>query len=242
MFHDDHLLIILHEVPRPGDPARQGIFVWRNPQGHWRTSGAGAGRGGVGMGPLTALLERYETAVDDLELQLANADAADDYFKILRHGAPLKRAAGNMRQALQTARESLRLDKHVIIARDRAIDIARAAELLVEDAKNALDFAVAQQAEEQNRMSHELAKSAQRLNVVMALFMPLTAAAGVFGMNLQSGVDMRSPLWFWGVLAVGLAFGVLFAKSGRIDRSKRAPAAVPDQTERPFVLSARNAS
>jgi CorA-like Mg2+ transporter protein len=209
MFHYEHLLVILHEVPEPGAARRKGLFFWRNPDGQWRSNGAGSG-----LGALVGLLDRYEQAVAALEQRLSSADAATDYFEVLRQGAPLRRAAENMKRALQSAREAVDSDKHIIVLRDRALDIDRSCELLVSDAKSALDFAVAQQSEQQSRTSHALAKSAQRLNVIMAMFLPLTAAAGVFGMKLESGLDVSSPVWFWAVIGVALLLGLLCARSG----------------------------
>jgi len=235
MFHDGHLLIILHEVPRPGVPERTGLLFWREPEGQWRTSTSGAG-----LAPLVLLLERYEKTVDDLELRLAAADEAIEYLEILQHGGPLRRAAENLKQALQVARESVSADKRIIALRDQAVDLERACELLLDDTKNALEVAMARQAEHQSRMSHQVALATQRLNRLMALFLPLTAAASLFGMNLSSGVDTSSVAWFWGVIVGGLLLGLLFARTGKVPAMdepaprSRSPRAEPA----PFVFGA----
>ena len=49
--------------------------------------------------------------------------------------------------------------------------------------------------------------SARGLNVLAALFFPLTAVASIFGMNLASGLNGASPLIFWVICALGVAFG-----------------------------------
>ena len=211
MAHDEHVLVILHEIPRRGVLRSEGLFFWRNPEGMWRSS-----TGGTGLGALNALVARYEAALAELEGDLEAAQRATDYFVVLKRATPLRRAADNLWLALQAAREAAKLDKAIITLRDRAGDLDRAFELLVEDARNALDVAMARQVEEQNRTSHELAKSAQQLNRLMALFVPLTAAASLFSMKLDSGLDTSSVAWFWGVLLGGLALGVAFTRRGRL--------------------------
>ncbi|MEQ9319186.1 MAG: hypothetical protein RIF41_08495 [Polyangiaceae bacterium] len=206
MAHDGHLLVILHEVPQPGIGRPPALFFWRRPDGRWRSSVSGAG-----IGPITDLLGRYEHAIVGLDHELAEADEAADHFRVLKRATPLRRAADNMRLALQAAREAV-TDKVVITLRDRASEIDRACELLVEDARHALDYAIAKQAEEQNRTSQELAESAQQLNRLMALFVPLTAATSLFSMKLDSGLDTSSTAWFWGVVGVGLALGLWFTR------------------------------
>lgn len=210
MFHDGHLLIILHDVPEPGVPERKGLLFWRDPEASWRTS-----TGGGGFVRLTQLLDRYATRVDLLETLMANARNATAYFEVLKQGNPLRRAANNVYNALQQAREAVG-DKEIISARDRADDITRAANLVVEDAKHALDFAMALQAEQQNAHSLALARSAGRLNKLAALFLPLTGIASVFGMNLASGLEATTPLAFWAVIGAGLGIGIaLGLKLGR---------------------------
>lgn len=87
-----------------------------------------------------------------------------------------------------------------------------ACELLLTDAKHALDYTMAQQAEEQSRADRELAANAERLNRLAALFLPLTLLASLFGMNLPSGLETTSPVAFWVVLGAGLGVGVLLGR------------------------------
>jgi hypothetical protein len=206
MLHDGHLLLILHEVPARDGGERDGLFFWRDPSGSWRTS-----RGGGNTVPLVQLLDRYAAAIDALERDLAAATSADALFRVLRASAPLARAAGNLAYALQQAREGVS-DREIIALRDRGLELQRAAELVSQSAKHALDYAIARQSEAQSRAGNELARSAARLNRLAAVFLPLTLVASLFGMNLPNGIDTDSPLLFWGLVAGGLVMGFLLGR------------------------------
>lgn len=213
MFHEGHLLLILHEVPRAGDDERQGLLFWRDRQGNWRTSFAGAGQI-----RLTELLDRYVARVDELEAKVERAADATDLYDVLKHATPLRRAAANLAAAMQQAREAVG-GKDLIALRDRAAELASACDLLTQDAKHALDYAIARQAEAQTRLDAELARSAERLNRLAAVFLPLTLLASLFGMNLPSGLESASPVGFWLVVLVGGSFGLglgaFLARTGR---------------------------
>lgn len=199
---DGHLLLVLHKLPRVGTTAREGAFFWCDAQGDWKASGSGAG-----LGALKTHLEEYERAVDALDTQLDQAQNATTFFRVLEAAAPLHRAAKNQYAALQSARDALP-DLHEIISlRDAAADIERAAELLEIDARNALNYHIARQNEEQSRLTLEMTRAGHRLNFLAMLFLPLTAVTSVFGMNLQSGLENSSPALFWGVLLFGLLLG-----------------------------------
>jgi Mg2+ and Co2+ transporter CorA len=68
-------------------------------------------------------------------------------------------------------------------------------------------FGTAREAEEQARLSKEAVRASHRLNILAALFFPLTAIASIFGMQLWHGLDERSPAMFWIIFAVGAALG-----------------------------------
>lgn len=101
-------------------------------------------------------------------------------------------------------------DRDLILCRDRAYDIERAAELLYNEAKNALDFAIARRSEEQAAHSLRMALSAHRLNLLVAFFFPIATLSAVFGVNLAHGYEQQfAPLPFLGVLLLGLGSGLL---------------------------------
>ncbi len=114
---------------------------------------------------------------------------------------------------MQKAREALPGERPLIVARDEAYEIARRAELLYDDAKNGLDFAIARQAELQAESSRQMTAAAHRLNVLVALFFPIATLTAIFGMNLSHGLEeydkQNAPWLLIGVSLVGLVMGVI---------------------------------
>lgn len=204
MSAEGHLLLVFHEPPSPEDTERRGRFFWRGPDGNWTSE-----RAGDGLRALQGHVAEYEGLIHSLERREENASSAADYFSVLRLLGPLRRAAGNMRQTLQQARQMVSGDRDIIVLRDDAEEIETTAELVYADARNGLDLAVALQAEEQARISLQMSTSAHRLNVLVAFFFPLATMATVFGMNLQFGLEQTlAPLPFVMVLAGGLVMGL----------------------------------
>ncbi len=199
-----HLLLVLHKVPKHGSFKRNGVFFWRTPNGDWKYSG-----GGDGLGKLRSHIRAYEEAEKALMARYEKAISAGDYFNLLETLSPLRRAASNLLVALEAGREAISDDRHIIDFRDAAIDLNRTFELLYEDTKNALDYALAKQAEKQAKLSQESVRTAQRLNILAALFLPLTAITSIFGMNLHHGLNQESALLFWLVFGLGVSCGIV---------------------------------
>lgn len=215
MVAEGHLLMVVHKVPVSGETEREAVLFWRDPKGIWKSTA-----GGSGVGDLLELMGAYGKAVDQLEAHHEKAANATAHFEVLRESAPLLRSIRNLLHTLQVAREAIPADRNILNARDRAADLERAVELTHADARNGLDYMVARQTEEHARNSEELVRSGHRLNLLVALFLPLTAIASVFGMNLVSGLEeVRTPALFWGILGVGLVMGWL-VKSSLSSKSK----------------------
>jgi Mg2+ and Co2+ transporter CorA len=201
-----HLLLVLHAPPGADPDVREGQIYWRDPTGKWTPSGASPSQPGVGE-----LLTAYEKALDAMQAAEDAAKTARDYFDLLNRLNPMVRTARNLHQTLQDAREAEPADRQVLLWRDRAYAISRSAELLHNDAKNALDFAVAQRAEEEAVSSRRVAAAAHRLNILAAFFFPLATLAALFGINVRSGLEpwdeKYAPLPMLGILGVGLMLG-----------------------------------
>jgi hypothetical protein len=211
MLAEDHLLLVLHEVPDPSRPERSGLLFWRSPQGDWKSTA------GSGIAQLRELIGRYVTRIDELESRVEGATRAAEFYEVLKAANPLKRSATNLHQALQQAREALPDERELIDLRDSAGEVQRAAELVNDEARIGLDFETASASEEQNAITNRLARSSQRLNLIAALFLPLTAITSVFGMNLPSGFERyQTPTAFWIVLVVAVGAG--FFLRGQVDR------------------------
>lgn len=203
MLAQGHLLLVLHKLPQPGNRQRQGIFFWRHPQGLWQCSD-----GGEGLPKLKKHLKDYSKVEQRLSQDYEQAEGAEDYFQLLEKLAPVCRAAKNMMDTLQAARENVADDRDIIDLRDWAYNLDRTLDLLHTDAKNALEFDLAKQAEEQSRLSLESVHTAQRLNFLAAVFLPLTALCSLFGMNLPHGLE-QSSMGFWFILGLGMLLGIV---------------------------------
>ena len=69
---------------------------------------------------------------------------------------------------------------------------------------------IARQGEEQARRAHQLVISGHRLNLLMALFLPLTAFGSLFSMHLANGLDdWHAPWLFWSVVGAAGLTGLL---------------------------------
>jgi hypothetical protein len=204
MVHEGHLLLVLHEVPQAGRPERVARLFWRDPSAQWKSQGQAAG-----LSALRDHVSAFERAVDELEEHLQLATRARDWFDILREATPLQRTAHHLAQTLQAARDAVE-DRELITLRDRANDVERAIDLVTAEARDAIDLITAQKAEAQAAVSLELSRASHSLNVVTAVFLPMTALASIFGMELRHGLEAIAGPWlFWGVVAVGVVLGVV---------------------------------
>ena len=218
MLHEGHLLLVTHALPDPRVPGRRAAFFWRKPDGSWKAAGDASG----GFGGLTTLLETYRVRVVALEEHLDRAKRAADYHEAIHAVSPVLRSARNLHRTLQEARDMVPSDAAIIVVRDLAYDIERTAELVATEAKAGLDFVVAQNAEAQAHHGAHIARSNHRLNLVVALFLPITALGSMLGMNLAHGLEgVAGPWLFW--VAVALSFVVGFILRARIDVREPAP-------------------
>jgi len=201
MVAQGHLLLVLHRIPQPGNREREERLFWRKPDGSWDSTQ------GSGLLRLMEHVEEYELAEAALGQKYGLARDSEDYFEILEQTSPLLHAAKNLHATLQAAREGIPHDHDLIDLRDRAYEVERTLDLLYMDARHARDFKIAKQSEEEARLSLQSVKIANRLNVLVAIFLPLTALAGIFGMNLHSGLDEGATWTFWVVLVAGVSLG-----------------------------------
>ncbi|MEX2306406.1 MAG: hypothetical protein WD738_02375 [Pirellulales bacterium] len=220
LHEDGHLLLVLHAPPGADDTHRRGRFFWRDPSGTWR-----AAPKAERVATLEQHLAEYRSAIEQLEQSADEAYQARDYFALLDRLTPLTRATRNLYEALQEAREAVRDDRQLIVARDQAYDLTRRADLLHADAKNGLDFAVAWQAEQQAESSYQMSVATHRLNLLVAFFFPIATLMTVLGANLRHGFEgwdrANSPVPLLAMLAAGLAFGFLL--TGFVTRPARRP-------------------
>jgi Mg2+ and Co2+ transporter CorA len=193
------LLLVLHEVPQPKIPERDAMYFWKRQDEVWMQAS------GTGLSELGDLLDRYAKAIDSHEEVIDEADTAAEIFAILRHSGPLSRSSRNLVQAVEQVLATDADDREIRGYRDRAREVERAADLLNMDARVALDFWRALQAEKHARSGARLNRIAFRLNLLAGFFLPLVALGGLFGMNVDLP-DFVKPL-FWAILLGGLTVG-----------------------------------
>lgn len=194
-----HVLLVLHRPPKPNDE-REGILFWRNAKGEWTSSRPSAGG-----------IRHHIQAFTDREVELSNefekAGNLHDLFALLDILTPLTRAGRNMYVALQNARDGVPEDGFLIEMRDQAYEVDRNLELLLEDVRNAIQYRMVRDNEEQAIFSREAAVASHRLTILAALTFPLTAIGSIFGMNISSGLEgMGLKAWI-ALMLVGVAAG-----------------------------------
>jgi hypothetical protein len=205
---DGHLLLVLHAPPGADDTGRRGRFFWRDRAGNWS-----AAPKSEHVGNIDQHVADYREAIEKLEQSEDTARDARDYFELLDRLAPLARATHNMYETLQEAREAVREDRYLIVARDTANELNRRAELMEHDAQNGLNFAVAWQTEQQAEASHQMSVATHRLNLLVAFFFPIATATAIFGANLRHGLEgwdrSAGPLPLAVIIGIGLVCGLI---------------------------------
>ena len=203
MFEVGHLLIILHKMPGPHDVSRRPALFWRQPDGVWQAS-VENGSGFALQNHLTA----YAARLDELDKADHAAKTAAEYHQVLEAIAPVLRSSRGLHRALQQAREFVKTDRDLINLRDQAAGIERTAELLLQDAQFGLNFTAAKQAEAQAQSAQRMANTSHRLNVMAALFLPLTALSGLFSMYVRADVADTTQN-FWYITSAGVLAGLV---------------------------------
>jgi Mg2+ and Co2+ transporter CorA len=84
-----------------------------------------------------------------------------------------------------------------------------------------MNYTLARRSEELAQSSHQLAEAGHRINMLAAIFLPLMTVATLFGMNLISGLEDRSPVIFWIVGAAGLLLGMQVRSVMAVKRPQR---------------------
>ncbi|WP_341886857.1 hypothetical protein [Variovorax sp. YR752] len=200
----EHLMVILHEPPSGSGAERKPVVFLRKPDGAWLHKGNNPGERA-----LAKLLESYRAAFSTFEIRHQAAETSEDLFQVLGPLIPLTRAARNMQDALQAARDAVKGDLMLIDQRDLAVEIARGFELLLADTRMSLDYRLARAAEAQAGSALDMSRAQHKLNTIAALTFPLMAVGAAFGMNLHSGVE-NLPSWvYWLIFAAGICLGVM---------------------------------
>lgn len=203
MDEEGHLLLILHAPPRPDDDeVRNPVVFWRNPLGEWKSSPAGGG-----LSALNGLLAAYRTIIGELDEKVDTARVPRDYFEVLRGINPLQRSCRNLLLVMESLRKARPDERSLIVLRDQAVNLERAVELVVNDARSGMEFSVAENGDQQAAEARQATEEARRLNRLVAFFFPVATMAAIFGMNRPDGI-LAMP-GFGAVIATGVILGWL---------------------------------
>jgi Mg2+ and Co2+ transporter CorA len=200
----DHILIILHKPPSPDSHERESVVFLYTPAGEFVCNGKHNGKN-----KLLELIEEYRALYDSLDARFDEANELESLFEIIKHLTPLTRAANNMAQTMQAAREILKDNDLILTVRDESHDIARAIELLFHDAKATLDYRIALHLEAQTKKTQQIAQAQHKLNILAAFTFPLMALATLFGANLHHGLEGLHPVFFVVFVFIALTIGNL---------------------------------
>lgn len=205
MVHDGHLLLVLHKPPRSDETSRRGRFFWREPNGEWHSSDLGGG-----PNSLFKHIAEFQEVFEKLDGVEETAENSVTLGGVIESLTPLRRSVHNLYDVLQESRKEVPDDRQLLNARDRAYDLDRNVELLLDNARNGLEFMIARRAEQQAEEAHKMAVSAHRLNLLVAFFFPIATLAAVMGTNLRHGYEeVHAPFPFLGMLAIGLFAGII---------------------------------
>ncbi len=203
IFEAGHLLVVTHAPPVPESTTREHVVFLRPPDGRLLCNGKPDGEP-----RLQQLLSAYRKIYEECDAALDAATGATALFDLLERLTPLNRASTNLYNALQSARALVREDQYLIAVRDEAYEISRCFELLLADAKLALDYRMARNAEAQAGKAGEMAQAQHKLNILAAVTFPLMALTAIFGMTLRHGLEGKGPWLFWSVFGCGFALGI----------------------------------
>lgn len=211
------IVLVLHRPPGPDDEGREGVLFWRDAGGEWSSNKGQSGAGGP-----KRHLQEYAALEERLSDAYEAATTSGELFAVLDAAVPAARAARNGAAALQAARQEFGDDPTLLELRDRSGDIERNFDLLVEDVRNKIQYRAVREAEEQAALTRESLRASHRLNLLAALFLPVSAVGAIFGMNLTSGLIDSGPALFWlaTLAALGLGFGMALWVVGRAPRSR----------------------
>jgi hypothetical protein len=221
IFEAEHLFIVLHTAPENDGPERACILFLRTPDGKYLCNGNDGGEK-----RLRRLLASYDDLFEKYDGLYDESSSATDLFRLMEVVAPVNRAAIHLHSALQSARSHVKGDTFLIAMRDEAYEVSRNLELLLGDAKLALDHRIARNTEAQAEKATEMALAQHKLNILAAVTFPLMGIATLMGMNLVHGFEKWPPSLFWGVVAttaiVGLLVKVWVTRKGNKPRRDRA--------------------
>lgn len=161
-------------------------------------------------GRIDAAVENIENMIDALEEKLARGaieDVRSELSVVRRQAAAIRRHLAPQRDALdRLARDPAGLlsDREIFDLREEGDQLTRH----IEDLDLARENALVAQEELMNRIATEQNSRMYLLSVVAAIFLPLTFATGMLGMNVAGLPGTVNPNGFWISVMVMVLAGV----------------------------------
>lgn len=212
---EGHLLFVLHDPPKLGESRRDGFLVWRDAEGGYHTTS-----GGEGQRRINEALQAYAARLDTLENGLERARTADDLALVSAETDLVCRSLRPFVNALQTGCAALEQAPELVTLRDIAHMIDRAAELLAQRARTALQAKAATASDAVADRLNALEGHLFRLNLMVALFFPLMALAVALGWTI-SRPPAATLTALYPLLGVGALAGVGFLVWAVLSRKPR---------------------
>jgi hypothetical protein len=138
----------------------------------------------------------------------------------------LQRLVDAYEKAAQELEEKLDRDEDAASLQavmSRSVPLARAARNLhaaLQEARQGIDDPELINLRDHAGEAERIAATGHRLNLLAAIFLPVTALCAIFGMNLAHGLEWLGPILFWGLTVVTLGIGgVLLAWTRRGGKS-----------------------
>ncbi len=196
---DGAVLIVLHRPPIDDHWKREGVFLLKARSGEWQCKGEQSPR---------LLLDSYRAAAQGFDDELEEGDAPGPLFALLDRLVPLRRAARNIHAVLAEAGELIPDDRELAEWINFSYETERGLDLLYDDIRHSIDSHIARIEEAQMELTKQSLVATNRLNLLVALFLPLATIASVLGMNLDHGFDRKDPRVFFGVVLFGVLLGI----------------------------------
>lgn len=203
MFHEGHLLLVLHAPPQPNQNAREGRVFWRKPNGDW------SAKDGGGFAALKKHFADFESVLEICEQQGELAESPREYFSAIENLAPIQRTVSNLYHVMQEARKTVSEDRSLILLRDEAYQLSRRADLEFASSKNGLDFSMAKKTEEQADATYQMSVASHRLNLLASFFFPIVTIASIFGTGLIQVESKYAGPTLVGLMVFGLVCGAV---------------------------------
>jgi Mg2+ and Co2+ transporter CorA len=196
---DGAVLIVLHRPPIDDYWKREGVFLLKKPNTAWLTKGERSAR---------ILLDSYRTVACGFDEEFEDASTPSALFALLDRLVPIRRSARNVHAVLAEAGKHLREDTELAEWINFAYETERGLDLLYDDIRHTIDSHLARIEEEHMELAKQSVIATNRLNLLVALFLPLATIASVLGMNLSHGINKDDPRYFMAVVVFGILLGI----------------------------------